>query len=103
MVGGSLGVLLSALAGKKSGLGFDPNASKLEGQFNGALRVVYGVVSAFVVVLAIKSGAISTPLITPENEPLSLTVVAVAGGFAERWAADLIQRFSSSSGSEPAR
>lgn len=94
MLGGSLGALLSALAGKKTKLGFDPNASRLEGQLNGALRVLYGIVSAFLVVLAIESGVISTPLISDENKSLSLILVAAAGGFAERWAADLIKRFA---------
>lgn len=94
MLGGSLGALLSALAGRKTKLGFDPDASRLEGVFNGGLRVLYGVVAAFLVVLAIKSGAVSTPLISTEHESLSLIVVAAAGGFAERWAADLIRRFT---------
>lgn len=96
MLGGSLGAVLSALAERKGGLGFDPGASRLEGVLNGALRVVYGVISAFVVVIVITSGIVSTPLVTTDNQPLSLIAVAVAGGFAERWAANMIQRFSSS-------
>lgn len=100
MLGGSLGALLSALAGKKAKLGFDPNASMWEGRFNGAMRVLYEIVSAFLVVLTVESGAISTPLSTDENKPLSLIVVAAAGGFAERWAADLIRRFVTTSKSD---
>lgn len=93
-LGGALGAILSALAGRKEGLGFDPNASRSEGVSNGAIRVFYGVISAFVAVTVVKSGVLTTPLITSENQELSLIVVAIAGGFAERWAADLIQRFT---------
>lgn len=102
-LGGSLGAVLSALAGKRSGLGFDPDATQSEAILNGAMRVVYGVISAFVAVLVFKSGIVSTPLITQENESLALVVVAIAGGFAERWAADLIQRFSSETETKPDR
>ncbi|NVK37620.1 MAG: hypothetical protein HWE18_06835 [Gammaproteobacteria bacterium] len=95
MIGGAIGALLSALAGRREILGFDPNANCFEGISNGAIRVFYGIVSAFVAVLIIKSEIITTPLITPKNEHLALIVIAIAGGFAERWAADLIHRFTS--------
>lgn len=101
LLGGSLGAVLSALAGRRGGLGFDPDATQLEGILNGAMRVIYGVISAFAAVLILKSGIVSTPLITPDSESLALIVVAIAGGFAERWAADMIQRFSSETGTKP--
>lgn len=95
LAGGAIGAFLSALSGEIRDVRFDPNATAAQGYMNGSLRVLYGICGAFVVVVGVKSGVVSSSFITADNEALALLCVAFGGGFAERQAANIIKRLSS--------
>lgn len=98
LAGGSLGSLLSTLASRRGSAGFHPFATRTMAVWNGIVRILYGCVGAFVVALAVKSGAITSDLITNAAEPLAYTLLGCAGGFTERWAEEIIRGVRGGSG-----
>lgn len=97
MSGGALGAILSAATGKIEEARFDANATAIEGYMNGTLRVLYGLCGSFVVVMALRSGLIDSKLISSDNERFFAFLLAVAGGFVERFSANLLTGLSSTS------
>lgn len=92
LAGGAIGTILSSTTGRIDDARFDPNASHMEGFLNGALRVLYGFCGALVAIVALKTGLIDSKLVTKENERYAFFLIAVAGGFAERFAANILTR-----------
>jgi len=92
IAGGSLGAMLSALGPRRSSPVFDPFANRAAAWTDGALRILYGIVTAFVVTLAVEVQFVSSALLAKDTTKLSLLLVAIAGGFLERWAVDIIRR-----------
>lgn len=94
LLGGSLGSILFSATLKT--LPFDPFASSWQYVvFEGGLRVVFGVVGAIIVALAVSTGLITTELINLEkNEMLVLVLFSVAGGYSERLAPALLRTLS---------
>lgn len=90
--GAAIGVTLSSTTGRIDDERFDPNATKLEGYLNGALRVLYGLCGALVAVLAFQSKLIDSKLITTEVDRYVFFLIAIFGGFSERFAANILSR-----------
>ena len=91
MGGGSIGALLSAIGARSSGSSFDPFATRKAAHIDGALRIVYGIVTAFIITLAVEAQVVTSVALTSDQTNLSLLIVAIAGGFAERWAEDIVR------------
>ena len=92
LAGGSVGALLSALGPRGGKPTIDPFATPQEAAVDGAIRIVFGVISAFIVTLAVQVQFVTSSLLTNDDTNLSLLIVAVAGGFLERWAIDIIRK-----------
>lgn len=90
--GGAIGTILSSTTGRIEDERFDPNATQLEGYLNGSLRVLYGLCGALVAVLAFKTGLVDSKLITTGNERYVFFLIAIFGGFSERFAANILSR-----------
>lgn len=90
LAGGSIGALLSALGPRGGKTVPDPLAGTKAVRFDGAMRVVYGTLTAFVVTLAVRAQFVTSAVITSDKTELSLLLAAIAGGFLERWAVDII-------------
>lgn len=93
--GGAIGTVLSATTGKIEDARFDPNATAREGYLNGALRVLYGLCGSLVIVIAFKSGLIDSKLISAADERYFMFLLGVAGGFIERFSANILSGLSS--------
>ncbi|ODA28181.1 hypothetical protein [Planctopirus hydrillae] len=91
ITGGSIGALLSAMAPRAHGGTFEPFSTPATAFTDGMLRIIYGVITAFVVTLAVETGIVTSSLVTSDKTALSLLLVAVVGGFLERWAIDIIR------------
>ncbi len=91
LLGGGAGALLSALANRGPLPSFDPFSRARLSAWSGALRIIYGSLGAFVVLLAIKIGWVTSDLISEQNEAFVLTFFACIGGFSERWAPEIIR------------
>ncbi|MCA8992736.1 MAG: hypothetical protein KDA88_12175 [Planctomycetaceae bacterium] len=92
IAGGSIGVLLSVLGPNPSNVRFDPFATRSATIIDGVLRVVYGMVTALVVTLATEIGLVTSTVLTNDKTTLAILIVAIAGGFLERWAVDIIRK-----------
>jgi hypothetical protein len=90
--GGAIGTILSSTTGRIEDERFDPNATQLEGYLNGSLRILYGLCGALVAVLAFKTGVVDSKLITAGNELYVFFLIAIFGGFSERFAANILSR-----------
>ncbi len=90
LCGGAVGTILSTTTGKIDDSKIDPNASKEEGKRNGELRVLYAFCGALVAMISFKLGLIDSKLISTQNERFAYFLIAVVGGFAERFAPNIL-------------
>lgn len=94
MIGGPIGIVLSSVSTKESNTGFAPFSTWRDIETDAAMRLVFGLMSSFVVQLAFGSGIVSTTLIKSDESVLPYILIAVAGGFLERWAIEIVRIFN---------
>ena len=90
VAGGSIGALLSVLGPRKKSK-VEPFSTQQEASTDGFLRVLYGIVSGFIVAAAVQAEFVTSAIVRDSESILPSLLVAIAGGFLERWAVDIIQ------------
>lgn len=90
LIGGAVGTFLATNS---------PSALRAEGSTTqdwpqtfqyGSMRTLYGIGSAFVLLLAVTSGVISSSLLGDEPTKTTLLLVACAAGFVDHWVRDVL-------------
>lgn len=101
LIGGAIGTFLATNS---------PHALRTEGSTTqdwpqtfqyGSMRTLYGIGSAFVLLLAVTSKVISSSLLGDQPTKVTLLLVACAAGFLDHWVRDVLTGVGGSSTDDP--